>query len=225
MSRREVIIAALALAAAFLLWSHAFLAVAMLRRQMGAVELMELRFLPAGLMAAILAVSIYPAQCREMIARHAWRVVAGGVLLVLGYNLTLHHCLAFINPGAAALLTSFVPLFTMFLAFDLLKEPFTLRRACGAFLALDGMFVVVLFGRVGAASRDLVSLGELPYAMLLVAACLAQALGVILSKPLTGRYPPMAVNFMLLAAGALPLGLTALDGRLVGRAATLGGLR
>ncbi len=220
MAKNKNALVFLSLMAAFVAWSNAFIAISLLRKKLTALELIELRFIPAGLICAAIALIFYRRQVLEMVKSHLVRLALCGLLLILVYNLLLHYCLAFVSPSAGALFTSFVPLFTMFLAFDLLSEPFTVARAFGALIAFDGLFVVVLFGRVGAGAEVFMSLDQLPFALLIVFGCLAMALYTVLTKPLMAVHPPAAVNLTVLSLGSLPLWI-GVDGELIDKALTL----
>lgn len=203
--KRTGLFVSLCVVGAFVIWAHAFIAIGYLRRTFTALELAELRFLPAGLIAAVALILFFRRQTIDLFKAHLGRLVLCGVLFVLCYQMAIHYCVAYVSPPMAALLTSFVPLFTLFLASEMLQEPFTVARAFGALIAFDGMFVVVLFGKAGLTGQAVMSLGELPYAVLLTVACLGMAGYSVLAKPMTAVASPLVVNFAVLAVGSLPL--------------------
>lgn len=192
---------------AFAVWSNAFIAISLLRQKFSALQLLEVRFIPAGLLGLAIAGLFYRRQVADMFRHHLVRLLIMGVLLIPVYNLILHYCLAYVTPSAGALFISFIPLFTMFLASDMLREPFTVSRAFGALIAFDGLFVVVLFGKVGGEAGVFMSLEQLPYALMIMFGCLAMALYTIIAKPLMVKYPPAAVNGVVLFVGSTPLWL------------------
>lgn len=219
-SARNNLMVTLSLIIAFTAWSNAFIAISLLRQKLSALELIQLRFLPAGFICALIALFFYRRQSLDLLRHHFWRLALCGGLLILVYNFLLHFALAHVSPSAGALFTSFVPLFTMFLAFDLLSEPFTVSRAFGALIAFDGLFVVVLFGKTAGGAGVFMSLDQLPYALIVVFGCLAMALYTVLAKPLMAAYPPTAVNCLVLCLGSLPL-LAGVDGDLIAQARIL----
>lgn len=190
---------------AFTFWSNAFIAISLLRQKLTALELLEIRFIPAGLLGLAIAAIFHGKYLKKMFRQHFGRLLLSGVLLILIYNMLLHYALAYVTPSAGALFVSFVPLFTMFLASDMLREPFTVARAFGALIAFDGLFVVVLFGKVGAGTNVFMSLEQLPFALMIMFGCLAMALYTIIAKPLMAQYPPAAVNGVVLFLGSTPL--------------------
>jgi drug/metabolite transporter (DMT)-like permease len=124
----------------------------------------------------------YSAATRRW-TRITWRDAAYLLPLVLIGTLLNQVCfftgLQTTDATTAALILSLSPIFTALLARLFLKEPFTLRMACGSLLALIGVFFVVGQGGNG--------LHITPGVGLMIGAMLSFAVSVILMRKLVER--------------------------------------
>ncbi|MFA4948441.1 MAG: DMT family transporter, partial [Candidatus Krumholzibacteriia bacterium] len=135
----------------FVIWSNAFTAIKYLREVMNPMELVLARFLPAAVFCLVYLLAV-PRLRKEstMILRKAPAgLVAMGLTGVAGYNFFLYIGQSEIKPGAAALLTTLSPLFTLLGAIIFLKERVPFRRTLGILIAFAGLYVVVVWGKVG----------------------------------------------------------------------------
>ena len=188
----------------FLIWSNSFIAIGYLRQQVTALELVKLRFWPVGVISLTLVGLFFRTEARRLLRHHPLRIVAMGFLNVTFYNFLLNSAMSYVKPGASSLLVCLNPLFTLLLAVRFLGERMTLRRLAGTVVTFAGLVVVVVYGRVGMDNSVVIPLERIPYALMVVAASLGWAVYSILSKPLVGRYSPVAVNFVTLSVGTLP---------------------
>ena len=130
----------------------------------------------------------------------AVRVVAAGLLVVVGYHMFLNVGTRDTTSGIAALVVALAPGLTMFMAFALGLDRINARRLVGLALAFVGVAIVVAFGSGGdltfeSAKGPLIVLG----------APLAFALYNVLLKPLLGRYDLLALTAATSLVGSVGL--------------------
>ena len=189
----------------FLIWSNSFIAIKVLLARMNAFDLLRLRFIPVGVISLVLIVVFFRRESWQIIAAHPVRVSLGGLLMVISYNFLLNSGMKYIQPNAASLLIALNPLLTLLLAVRFLHEPFTRRRLLGTMVTFIGLALVVLLGKVGAASGTWIALDKIPYALLVLGGPLSWATATIIIKPALKNHSPLAFNFVSLAIGSLPL--------------------
>ena len=119
----------------------------------------------------------------------AARVVAAGLLVVVGYHMFLNIGTRYTTSGVAALVVALAPGLTMLLAIVLGLDRFSLRRVVGLAVAFSGVAIVVAFG----AGNDL-SLESAKGPLIVLGAPLAFALYNVILKPLLGRYDLLALT-------------------------------
>ena len=189
----------------FLIWSNSFIAIKLLLARMSAFDLLRLRFIPVGVISALLVLSFYRAEAWKILRAHPLRVTLGGFLTVISYNLFLNSGMRYVQPNAASLLIALNPLITLLLAVRFLGEPFTRRRLLGTLTTFCGLAVVVLLGRIGAAGGTWIQADKLPYALLVLGGPLSWAAATVIVKPALKGHSAVVFNFVSLSLGSLPL--------------------
>ncbi len=189
----------------FLIWSNSFIAIKVLLAKMNAFDLLRLRFIPVAVISAIIISVFYRSEALNIIKAHPVRVVVGGLLMVVSYNLFLNSGMKYVQPNAASLLIALNPLITLLLAVRFLGEPFTRRRLLGTVVTFIGLALVILLGRVGGSGGTWIAIDKLPYALLVLGGPLSWAAATVIIKPALKDHSPLAFNFVSLAIGGLPL--------------------
>ncbi len=191
----------------FVIWSNSFTAIKHLRGILTPMELVLARFLPVSIFC-LLCLLVSAKRRRECvdILRASWLKLAGlGLFGVVGYNYFLYVGQSEIKPGAAALLTTLAPIFTLLLAVPLLKERVPVRRTIGILIAFAGLYIVVAWGRVGLGRITGISNADVRYALITALAPLSWSLYTIIGKDLVHRYSAVTVTYLSLIIGAIPL--------------------
>jgi len=190
----------------FVIWSNAFTAIRYLREALEPTQLVLARFLPAAAFC-LLYLLLVPARRKESAAilRQApLRLVIMGLAGVSGYNLFLFIGQSEVKPGAAALLTTLSPLFTLLGAIVFLRERVPLRRTLGIVIAFAGLYVVVRWGRVGLGRVTGISHAELRYVFITALAPLCWAIYTIIGKNVLERTSALTVTYLTIIIGTLP---------------------
>lgn len=191
----------------FVIWSNSFTAIKHLRQIFSPADLVLARFLPVSIFC-LLYLLLDGKRRRESIAllRHSWaRLIALGIFGGVGYNFFLYLGQSEIKPGAAALLTTLAPLFTLLLAIPLLKEKVPARRIAGVIIAFIGLYIVVGWGSVGLGSVAGISHAEVKYALILALAPLSWSIYTIIGKDLVKHHSPVTVTYLALIIGTVPM--------------------
>lgn len=195
----------------FVIWSNSFTAIKHLRQILSPMELVLARFLPVSIICLVY-LALDGKRLRESVTllRTSWiRLIALGFFGGIGYNYFLYLGQSEIKPGAAALLTTLAPLFTLLLAIPLLKEKVPVRRVMGIIVAFLGLYVVVRWGRVGLGRVTGISHAEVKYALIAALAPLSWSIYTIIGKDLVKRSSPVTVTYLALIIGTVPLLLRA----------------
>jgi drug/metabolite transporter (DMT)-like permease len=121
--------------------------------------------------------------------RDAAKVGVAGLIIVLGYHLSLNVGERSTASGIAALIVALSPALTLAFAILLGVERFSLRVALGLAVAFAGVVVVVTLG-----SGDDLSLAGLKGPLIVLGAPLAFAFYNVLLKPLFARYDLLALT-------------------------------
>lgn len=190
----------------FVIWSNSFTAIRHLREILSPMDLVLVRFLPVAMICLVylLAKRDRRRESAELL-RHSWLRIAGlGLTGVAGYNFFLYLGQTEIKPGAAALLTTLAPLFTLLLAVPILKEKVPVRSRIGIVIAFLGLYIVIRWGRVGM-GRVGVTNAEMKYALIAALAPLSWAFYTIIGKELVRRHSPITVTYLALIIGTVPL--------------------
>jgi drug/metabolite transporter (DMT)-like permease len=170
------------------LWAGAFSAIkALLDHGMAAGDIALLRYLVAapGFALLLWRSGGLPGLTR----RDAVRLAAVGLLVVVGYHVSLNVGTRFTTSGTAALVVALAPALTLVLATALGLERATVRRLAGLTVAFAGVAVVVLLGAGGE-----LSFANAKGPLIVLAAPVSFALYNVLLQPLLGRYSLLALT-------------------------------
>jgi drug/metabolite transporter (DMT)-like permease len=184
------------------LWAGAFSAIkALLDHGMAAGDLALLRYLVAapGFVLLLWRAGGLPGLTR----RDAVRLAAVGLLVVVGYHVSLNVGTRFTTSGTAALVVALAPALTLVLATILGLERATVRRVAGLSVAFAGVAVVVLLGAGGE-----LSFANAKGPLIVLAAPVSFALYNVLLHPLLSHYSLLALtaaSSLVGTVGLLPL--------------------
>ena len=181
------------------LWAGAFSAIkALLEHGMAAGDIALLRYLVAapGFALLLWRSGGLPGVTR----RDAARLAAVGVLVVVGYHVSLNVGTRYTTSGTAALVVALAPALTLVLATMLGLERATARRVAGLAVAFAGVAVVVLLGAGGE-----LSLANAKGPLIVLAAPVSFALYNVLLQPLLDRYSLLALTAASSLVGTLGL--------------------
>ncbi|MBN1884441.1 MAG: DMT family transporter [Candidatus Krumholzibacteriota bacterium] len=190
----------------FVIWSNAFTAIRHLREIFPPMQLVLARFLPVAIFCLgwLLLDGRRRRESVRLLRTAPLRVAMMGIFGVAGYNVFLYIGQGEIKPGAAALLTTLSPLFTVLLAVPLLREKVPFRRIVGVVVAFTGLYVVVRWGRVGRGMIVGIGDAEAIYALITALAPLSWSLYTIAGKDLLRRWSPLTVTYLSTIIGTLP---------------------
>jgi drug/metabolite transporter (DMT)-like permease len=184
------------------LWAGAFSAIkALLDHGMAAGDIAVLRYVVAapGFALLLWRSGGLPGLTR----RDAFRLAAVGLLVVVGYHVSLNVGTRFTTSGTAALVVALAPAMTLVLAAALRLERITVRRSVGLAVAFVGVAIVVFLGAGGE-----LSLANARGPLVVLAAPVSFALYNVLLQPLLERYGLLALtaaSSLLGTLGLLPL--------------------
>jgi drug/metabolite transporter (DMT)-like permease len=130
----------------------------------------------------------------------ALRVAGAGLLVVLGYHISLNVGESHTTAGVAALVVALAPAMTMALAVGLGLERLLPSRALGLAIAFAGVAVVVVLG-----TGEGLSLRSVKGPLIVLAAPLSFALYNVLLKPLLARHDLLALTAASSLVGMLGL--------------------
>lgn len=191
--------------ALFLVWSQTFLAFEVLLAPrsgdppLGWLDLVVLRMVLVGIVAATWCFGARRRASVALLRRHPRRLVACGLLSVVGYNAALYYGLSHhVSGPVASLLTTLSPLYLVVLGRVLLGETVPVRKWAGVALGLAGVAILSSAKEAGAAAGA--------GAVLLVAtAPLLWSGHTALTKQVAHEHSPVLWTYLVLAVGALPL--------------------
>ncbi|MET9519752.1 DMT family transporter [Streptomyces sp. NPDC002994] len=134
------------LSAAFVLcWSSGFIGAKLGAGSADAVTILMWRFLPLGLVLAVVAATLTRAAWRGLTARDLLRQAAIGALSQSGYLLTVYYAIQLgVSSGTTALIDGTQPLLAGALAGPLLHQHVSRRQWVGLFLGVVGVATVTL---------------------------------------------------------------------------------
>ena len=181
------------------LWAGAFSAIkALLDHGMAAGDIALLRYLVAapGFALLLWRSGGLPGLTR----RDGARLAAVGVLVVVGYHVSLNVGTRFTTSGTAALVVALAPAMTLVLATVIGLERVTTRRVAGLAVAFAGVAVVVLLGAGGE-----LSFANAKGPLIVLAAPVSFALYNVLLQPLLARYSLLALTAASSLVGTLGL--------------------
>jgi len=122
-------------------------------------------------------------------SRDAARVLVAGLLIVVGYHMSLNIGERYTTSGVAALVVALAPGMTLILAVALGLDSLSLRRVLGLAVAFVGVAVVVAVG-----ADESFSLESAKGPLIVIGAPLAFALYNVILKPLLGRHDLLALT-------------------------------
>jgi drug/metabolite transporter (DMT)-like permease len=186
-------------AATIVVWASAFSVIkALIDHGVGAEQIALSRYLVAapGFAFLLWRVGGLPGLNR----RDATRLVVAGVVIVVGYHLSLNIGEESTASGVAALIVALSPALTMALAVAFGIERFSLRVALGLAVAFAGVVVVV-----GLGSGEELSFSGLKGPLIVLGAPLSFALYNVLLKPLFARYDLLALTATTSLVGTVAL--------------------
>lgn len=132
--------------------------------------------------------------------RDAVRLVAAGLLIVVGYHVSLNVGTRYTTSGIAALVVALAPGMTLVLAALAGLDRLTTRRVVGLAIAFSGVVVVVALG-----AGETLSFESARGPLIVAVAPLSFALYNVLLKPLLARYDLLALTAATSLVGALGL--------------------
>ena len=201
MSSRLVVHASLLTVAA--VWGLVFVGVHELLPVLTAVQLVTIRFGIISI-AFLILFALVPSLRALPKGRADWiRFGICGLLAVPGSQLVLVESQHYLSPQLSSLVVATSPVITAVFAAILLDERFTIVRGIGSVIALVGVAFIVVFGASGGGGVGHATL-TLP-ALLAVITPISWSLYTVLSRPLAGRYPPVATVGLSLAMGTVLL--------------------
>lgn len=132
--------------------------------------------------------------------RDAARIAAAGLLIVVGYHVSLNVGTRYTTSGVAALVVALAPGMTLVLAVLAGLDRMTTRRVVGLAVAFAGVAVVVALG-----AGETLSFESAKGPLIVVGAPLSFALYNVLLKPLLARYDLLALTAATSLVGILGL--------------------
>jgi drug/metabolite transporter (DMT)-like permease len=130
----------------------------------------------------------------------ALRVAAAGVVVVVGYHLSLNIGTQYTTAGVAALVVALAPGMTLLLAVAAGLERLQAGRVLGLAIALLGVGIVVALG-----TGEELSFESAKGPLIVLGAPLAFALYNVILKPLLGRYDLLALTAATSLVGTVAL--------------------
>ncbi len=124
-----------------------------------------------------------------------------GFFGVMVYHLGLNYGEQFISPAAASLIIATIPIQIVILALIFLKEKITKLKALGVIIAMCGVVVITIWGKVGSSLRVEYFFG----AISVLIAALMGALYTIAGKKLLERYTGLSLTVYAMLFGSIGL--------------------
>lgn len=189
----------LSLLAVVVVWAGSFSVIkALLDDGVGAIDIAILRY---AIAAPGFAFILWRARgLPGLTRRDAFRVVAAGLLIVVGYHLFLNVGARHTTSGVAALVVALSPGMTLVLALALGLDRIRARHFIGLAVAFAGVTVVVALG-----TGQSVSVESAKGPLIVLGAPLAFALYNVILKPLLGRHDLLALTAATSLIGTLGL--------------------
>lgn len=188
------------LVATTIVWGGSFVAVKNALQYLSPVQLLLMRFIPAGLAFALLLWwrerSALPGLLREHWRSLCWM----GLFGVVAYHSALNVGEQLIPAGTASVLMALNPAFIALLSLIFLGERMTRARVLGFVLSFAGLLVVVRF-----ASGDEVDFRFLQGVLITLIAPISWAAYTVISRPLAARHSPLAVTGLGTIIGTVPI--------------------
>lgn len=190
----------LSLAATAAMWGMVFVAIAKIRPYMDSFQLVTIRFTLIGLVFVIL-MAVRPETRPKIDRSDLPRLVLVGVIAVPFTQIPIVYGQKFLSPPLVSVIVSTAPAWTAVFAVMLLSERFRGRQILGFLVALSGASVVILAGSGDAA----ITVDDPLSATLTLATPIGWALYTVMSKPMSGRFPPITGVGIVLVAGMITM--------------------
>jgi len=189
----------LSLLAVVVVWAGSFSVIkALLDDGVAAIDIAILRY---AIAAPGFAFILWRARgLPALTKRDAARVLAAGLLIVVGYHLFLNLGARHTTSGVAALVVALSPGMTLVLALALGLDRIRLRHVIGLAVAFVGVAVVVALG-----TGQTISVESAKGPLIVLGAPLAFALYNVILKPLLGRHDLLALTAATSLIGTLGL--------------------
>ncbi|MDC0770839.1 DMT family transporter [Streptomyces sp. HD] len=190
----------LALLGALALWASAFVGIssALADFTPGAISLV--RYTVSSVVAVLMWLA-YSRRRREPLEaparRDVWPILVSALMVVVVYSLGVNYGEQSVTPGTASFIAGQAPVFSILLAFLLLRERVTGRGWLGVAIGAAGVVLMLFADQTGVQ----VNTGSL----YVLAATVGECLYFVLSKPLLERYSPHALNAWVTVAGTVML--------------------
>ncbi|MYS92336.1 MULTISPECIES: DMT family transporter [Streptomyces] len=191
----------LALLGALTLWASAFVGIssALADFTPGAISLV--RYAVSSVVAVLMWLA-YSRRRREKVEvparRDVWPIVASAFLVVVVYSLGINYGEQSVTPGTASFIAGQAPVFSILLAWLLLRERVAGRGWLGVGIGAAGVVLMLFADQSGGVQINNGSL-------FVLAATVGECLYFVLSKPLLERYSPHALNAWVTVAGTVML--------------------
>lgn len=182
-----------------ILWGGSFSAIKHLLDVFTPSELILVRFFPAAMIFAVICVLFYRNETYKMLKENFWNVLAVGLFGIPGYHYCLNYGETKISAGLASLIIGLNPSLTFILASLIIKEKPNLTKLLGVAISFLGLFILIRYG-----SGQEISYNYLMAALVTVLSPTCWAFYTVTSKPLTKKYPPLAVASLTTVLGTLP---------------------
>lgn len=189
----------LSLLGVVIVWAGSFSVIkALLDHGVGALDIAVARY---AIAAPGFAFILWRKRGLPGLGRRGWaRVVAAGLLIVLGYHLSLNVGEQRTTSGVAALVVALAPGMTLVLAVLLGLDRMRTRQVVGLAVAFAGVAIVVAFG-----TGESLSLQSVEGPLIVLGAPLSFALYNVLLKPLLGRHDLLALTAATSLVGTVGL--------------------
>ena len=180
-------------------WAGSFSVIkALLDHGVGALDIAIVRYAIA--VPGFAFILWYKGGLPGLTRRDAARIVAAGLLVVLGYHLSLNIGTRHTTSGVAALVVALAPGITLVLASVLGIDRMRMRQVIGLAVAFAGVTVVVALG-----AGETFSLESAKGPLIVVGAPLSFALYNVILKPLFARHDLLALTAAASLAGTVGL--------------------
>jgi drug/metabolite transporter (DMT)-like permease len=182
-----------------LFWAGSFAVIkALLDDGVGALDIAVARYAIAA--PGFVAILWLKRGLSGLTRRDATRIAAAGLLVVLGYHLSLNLGERHTTAGVAALVVALAPGLTLVFASALGLDRLRRRQVVGLVLAFAGVVVVVTLG-----AGETLSVESVKGPLIVLGAPISFALYNVLVKPLLGRYDLLALTAATSLVGTLGL--------------------
>lgn len=184
--------ALLALFASLLLWASAFAGIRAGLRSYTPGQLAVLRFVVASITLGVYA---RIAHFRAPRLRDIPGLIFSGIIGISFYNLALNYGETRVSAGAASLLIASVPIWTVLLAFFILRERMSVRGWLGVLVSFVGVALI--------ASGEGEGIHLSPQALIILAAAITSAVYMIQQKHFLSRYSALEFTAYSIWTGTL----------------------